>query len=477
MEHQSHGKRFRVVRSIKPQQQALWWVTFLRASLCYGMGSLLFFVLGEYPTPAATLWVNPGESIQAAIDLADEGDTVKVWPGTYVEDIHYRGRNITVTSTNPEDPSVVTTTIIDGNRGGLMLSSASSVVTIDMGEGPDCVLAGFTVTKGFTYEGGGLHISSSSPTIRNCAIRANRVEMNSDIPRGLYGGYGGGVYCLDSSPALTGCTIADNEARSLGLGATRYAQGGGIFCSNSSVKVDHCTISGNEIGRYGGISLQDPPPGGGGVYCIGNSSLVLDGCFISGNDAQIGAGVCIKSSSAILTNCVIVENVAWTSLGSGEGHGGGAYISLSTATLTNCTIRGNQGSNSGGGEVDGIGVYTTGSDVHATNCILWDNESDDVAGPSLPDLTYSCMQSLIPGVGNISENPRFSYTYGLMSNSPCIDSGTEVALTEDIDGRPRPADVPGIGRDGTGDEYDMGAYERPAPPEPPSGVSNWELLK
>jgi len=48
--------------------------------------------------------------------------------------------------------------------------------------------------------------------------------------------------------------------------------------------------------------------------------------------------------------------------------------------------------------------------------------------------------------------------------SPCIDAGDPAALSEsylgsDIRGRPRPWDVAGHGRDGSGDEIDIGAYE------------------
>jgi hypothetical protein len=54
--------------------------------------------------------------------------------------------------------------------------------------------------------------------------------------------------------------------------------------------------------------------------------------------------------------------------------------------------------------------------------------------------------------------------FRLQANSPCIDSGTKVALSEDLIGNPRPIDIPGKGVDGP-DAFDMGAYEfqlRPA---------------
>ena len=58
------------------------------------------------------------EAIQDAIDAAVDGDTITVHPGTYYENIHFGGKNITLTSLNPEDPDIVGTTIIDVEQAG-----------------------------------------------------------------------------------------------------------------------------------------------------------------------------------------------------------------------------------------------------------------------------------------------------------------------------------------------------------------------
>jgi len=76
---------------------------------------------------------------------------------------------------------------------------------------------------------------------------------------------------------------------------------------------------------------------------------------------------------------------------------------------------------------------------------------------------YSDIEGGYSGPGNIAVDPSFvDPTIGdfhLQYGSPCIDTGTSVSISMDMDGNPRPADVPGLGADGTGREFDMGAFE------------------
>jgi len=72
----------------------------------------------------------------------------------------------------------------------------------------------------------------------------------------------------------------------------------------------------------------------------------------------------------------------------------------------------------------------------------------------------------LPQYGNINADPLFvnpeEGDFRLQANSPCIDTGTSVGLFQDIDGNPRPLDVPGVGIDGEG-AFDIGAYEFQGP--------------
>jgi len=46
-------------------------------------------------------------TIQAAIDAAEDGDTIVAAPGTYRETINFKGKNIILQSEDPLDPEVV----------------------------------------------------------------------------------------------------------------------------------------------------------------------------------------------------------------------------------------------------------------------------------------------------------------------------------------------------------------------------------
>ena len=118
----------------------------------------------------ATLEVGPSgypyTSIQAAITAANAGDTVLVHDGTYVENINFSGKAITVRSANG-----AAGTIIDGNASG-------SVVTFNSGEGSGSILDGFTIRNGSGDRSGLVEAGSiaalllrPSPTVGSREIR------------------------------------------------------------------------------------------------------------------------------------------------------------------------------------------------------------------------------------------------------------------------------------------------------------------
>src|SRR5260370_15167682 len=85
----------------------------LRAPSVAGFAVLVIGILGAIPATAANVLNVPGTyaTIQAAINASSNGDTVVVAPGTYFENIDFKGKLITVQSA--QGPSVST---IDGSN-------------------------------------------------------------------------------------------------------------------------------------------------------------------------------------------------------------------------------------------------------------------------------------------------------------------------------------------------------------------------
>jgi hypothetical protein len=195
-------------------------------------------------------------TIQAAIDAAVNGDTVTVAPGTYIENINFHGKAITVASA--QGPSQ---TVIDGG-------ALDSVAMFTSGEGSGSVLNGFTLrngrsdfnTPGFG-DGGGIRIKSSSPTIRNNVITAN-VACNG---LGISVGFG--------SPLIQANTITANVRQ----GCSGGTGGGGLQVVGAgaakiidNVISDHVMTSGD----------------GGGIALFAAGAPTIQGNVISGNTAS-----------------------------------------------------------------------------------------------------------------------------------------------------------------------------------------------
>lgn len=140
-------------------------------------------------------------TIQAGINVAVDADTVLVQPDTYVENINYNGKLITVGSLflTTQDTTYISQTIIDGD-------SIDSVVKFVSGEDSTAVLTGFTITNGSAAFGGGICCGSSSPSLDNLTISGNSSTE-------LYGsGGGGGIYFGGGNPSLMNVTITGNSA-------------------------------------------------------------------------------------------------------------------------------------------------------------------------------------------------------------------------------------------------------------------------
>ena len=319
----------------------------------------------------------PGDqpTIQAGIDVAEDGDTVLVADGTWTgpdnKNLDFGGKAITVTSENGAGNC-----IIDCEKRGRGFYFHN-------GEGEESIVRGFTITNGSVFGvGGGIGCSSSSPTITDCTISGNTT--------GDYG-LGGGIYCDNSSPTITNCTITDNTAGDVGAG-------GGIYIDDhSSPTITNCTISSNIAGDWSGF--------GGGISCYDYSSPTITNCIISDNFSPAYAGIDCGRSDPTITNCTITRN--WSIYGAA-----GIHCSDSSPIITNCIFWDDEyGEISLYGDSNPVVTY---SDIQGG----WPGEGNINANPLFVD----------PDNGD----------YHLQAGSPCIDAGTpEGAPPTDIDGNLR----------------------------------------
>ena len=369
-------------------------------------------------------------TIQDGINAAKNGDKVLVAPGTYTENINFMGKAITVTSSG--GPKV---TIIDGN-------AVAPVAVFVTGEGPDSVLSRFTLKNGFAsfeyqYQGGGVSISSASPTITKNVITNN---ASSD-------GYGGGVGIYFGSPIISDNVISNN-----------YGQfGGGMsILGTSNAQLLNNTITGNTAGN-GAAAILD---GAANVFIEDNKILSN-----SATGGQGGGFYIVNESDEIIVQNLFANNIASS---------GSQIYSLIPESQKGFALINNTFVSAPNGDADAAVI----ADGFNTNVLIENNiiyaVGDNAAllcnpiyqdGPPIvefndafnPSISYGDSCSGFSGInGNISGDPKLANvakdSYQLKSDSPAINAGSNSAPYlpgKDLAGHPRIV----------GGTIDMGAYE------------------
>jgi len=202
-------------------------------------------------------WATAKKTLQAAINLAAAGHKIIVADGVYAP-ITTDNKAITIQSVNG-----AAVTFIDGGE-------TNRCATLGTGSGQTrTVLSGFTLTKGYAYDGGGVY----GGTLNNCTLSGNTATH-----------YGGGA----NDSILNNCLLSGNRA----------ATGGGVAYG----RLNNCVLTGNSASYYGGGTL-------GGT---------LNNCTLAGNSAPNGGGAYGGHSGEVCTlnNCIIWGNSPSNYLGS-----------------------------------------------------------------------------------------------------------------------------------------------------------------
>ena len=442
---------------------------------------LVLFSFGAISARASTIHV-PGDqpTIQAGIDAASNGDTVLVAPGTYYENIDFKGKAITVTSSGG-----ATQTVIDGSSG------QNPTVVFRNKEAKTSILSGFTIQGGgigggttspTNYGTGGILIQQGSPVIANNVIthnHCNGIQSNGSSPlienneidntldvQGQCGFAGGSAIWLDGSlsyynagnqpqglPAIVTGNIIQNNTQA------GRDDAGGNGGTGVAIWGAYASIIGNTIRNN--VSLGD----GGAILAFNTNDVTIIGNLIYGNKAATDGAISLEPPGAtvgpfigIVASNTIYGNTQTSSYGGAYGDAPPAQVYLS-GNLGQYLLVNNIIVGSGQGAV-AVACGSTYNYLSLTPLVF---DHNDIYNPGASAYGPTC-SAQAGTYGNISADPRFSNPatgdYHLLQGSPAIDAGNNSAPqlpTKDLDGSPRLQDATGQGYP----IVDMGAYELP----------------
>ena len=186
-------------------------------------------------------------TIQAAVDSAENGDTVLVWPGTYVENISVINKNFVLGSLTltTGDNQFIQQTIIDGNHTNYCIQTRQVHGFFEIN--------GFSIINGYNtignFAGGG------GISIYGGALDSVFKISNCDIHDNICRSYGGGIYITGIKGLISNVTITNNTA---------YQGGGGICLTGCSLlfdSINRCNIYENysTLGTDFLKSIDSPP--------------------------------------------------------------------------------------------------------------------------------------------------------------------------------------------------------------------------
>jgi hypothetical protein len=285
--------------------------------------------------------------------------------GAYIENLNFSGKAITLRSINPENPSTVEATVVDGS-GVAPDDDEGSVVTFNHDEHDDSVIDGLTLTGGRGthyadyYQGGGIICLGTNPTIRNCRIVGNEAHGGGGV---YVTAWSGGAHVV-RRVRLIGCSISDNHSFVAGGGLD--VSWGGVHGYLAEVTMENCVLSGNTA-LYLGSAIS------------GSGDVTMRDCLVTGNAASHGAAVYLAHTVTI-SGCTFRQNQTGDTAGVVLELGSSGHVS--TVEISQCTIEDNA--------TGGIGLTAVEGSID--DCTVRNN-----AGTGVSVAAGSSPSSVFPG--------------------------------------------------------------------------------
>lgn len=317
-------------------------------------------------------------TIQERIDRARDGDVIVVAPGTYAENLNFRGKRITVRSEAPDNPEQVAQTIIDGGAG--------TAVTFNQGEGAGTLLDGFTIqAPGLEFDHQSVvHLDGTSPTVSRCQFASPRspavgvlvaqstgARLRSNTFRGhrwravmISGGSGveirGNTFTgqeVDGSVSAfldrtDSCVVAENRLADNGETCFWVAGGSGLEFTDNVITGNRLTaeapvwLSGCAKARLLRNQFKQNQSVGhsAGLIVHTATETTIEGNTFADNAGSGGAGLVISSG----TGSVVRDNIFSKNVGDQDDWGGGANIDDPRCQVIGNTFAANVAAHGGG---------------------------------------------------------------------------------------------------------------------------------
>jgi parallel beta-helix repeat protein len=278
-----------------------------------------------------TVTVQPGESIQAAIDKAEEGAVICLAEGTWEENLVI-GKGLTLRGLGPEK------SVIKGVKEGEPVILITSDAEIGV------IVEGLTIAeaKGWCYEWlrcpNGLSLGGKVKAI----IKGNTISGNSN-----------GISMLDSAQAyIWGNTISENLLY-YGIWMSDSAKAyilWNTISGNHGIGIEgsaQAYISGNTISENGndGIYMRESAQATiegniisgnwSGIYMGGSAQATIEGNIISGNKIGGSGGIWMSDSAK--------ASILWNTISGNQGFGICICIDSAQASISGNTISENKG--------------------------------------------------------------------------------------------------------------------------------------